>query len=750
MQAVRVLRWTCALAVFGAALASAQLTYTATQPVLLHNGAGSSVFTITNPGPTPLPLALHIGAFSDDTSQAPLTAPTVAFTWDAGGGPMPATIGPAASLRFQVKVSGFSGSSVASSPLFNGAAILGRLQVVEADSPLDVTISGDPAAGPAFVLKNGEDAQFTLANSDDQSYPLDWVFQVAGQTIQSGELQLAAHGRAQIELTPTSDLYSWTDNLRPSTRTGTVQLSLHGPPNVPAEMLPQRTLQVSLLMRRLSPTATTAWLDIAVVLVLLLGGLLSLIANSVLPNILRKLALRRQVNQLAQPARSISTRVDPYLRTLLRMERKRLDLMLRRSSALSPASGENFESVAAGINRFRQHLKVTERLDELRRRLEQDAVVSPPSAIDDIDGKLQLAENNLRSFSLTDDELNTSTRFLDAAEGSLGMLGDHNALAQLTAANFRDLKVRQKLLAYSYYSDLYTALPGLFEMLNQPFDDPRNITRPMIFAIDYGIAALQLAFDFAILRVSAPAVAMGGGSDVTQRQSPRQRLLARQGELVSLLGTLSWSALRELRVLLQQMRENIYETDILEEIANIGQAEIVYDPRVVHAYTPMSFSIRFRDPRFNGAAAAKRLTCAWDFPRHPIEKGWQICHFFRGNEAKRDDGRDVIVSVRVESPKPAEGGSTLISAESARLLRSTLEARFEVQRPERPPYSGAVAESVRFFIAFGVALAALFSGALQQLNRLDFLPAMIAVLAIGFGADTVKNLLVQTSRRAAL
>ena len=330
------------------------------------------------------------------------------------------------------------------------------------------------------------------------------------------------------------------------------------------------------------------------------------------------------------------------------------------------------------------------------------------------------------------------------------MLGDHNALAQLTAANFRDLKVRQKLLAYSYYSDLYTALPGLFEMLNQPFDDPRNITRPMIFAIDYGIAALQLAFDFAILRVSAPAVATGGGSDVTQRQSPRQRLLARQGELISLLGTLSWSALRELRILLQQMRENIYESDILEEIANMGQAEIAFDPRMVHAYSPVAFSIRFRDPRFNGAAAARRLTCAWDFPRQPIEKGWQICHFFRGNEAKRDDGRDAVVSVRVESPKAAEGSATLTSPESARLLRSTLETRFEVQRPERPPYSGALAESVRFFIAFGVALAALFSGALQQLNRLDFLPAMIAVLAIGFGADTIKNLLVQTSRRAAL
>lgn len=708
------------------------------------------MLTVTNPGTTPLPLALHTGSFSDDTSQVPLTSPKIAVLWNAGN-PLPTAIGPGATLRIRASVSGLTASSLASAPLFNGGVMLGRLQTVAADAPLNISIVADPGSGanpavgsdPTYTLRSGEDAQFIIANSDDQSYPLDWAFQLGGRTIQSGELQLAAHGRSRIELTPTPDLYSWTDDLRPSTRTGVLLMSLHGPPSVPHDLLPQRTLQVSLLMQHLSPAATSMWLHFAVALVLLLGALLSLIANSVLPNILRKLALRRQINQLGQRVGAVSTRIDGYLRTLLRMERKRLELLLRRNWSLFPSSGETFDSIAASLARLRHHLKVTERLDDLRRRLEQDSTVSPPSAIDDIDSKLQLAENQLRSIALTDEELNTATRFLDAAEGSLAMLGDHNALAQLTSANFRDLKVRQKLLTSSYYSDLSTALPGLFEMLNQPFDDPRNITRPMIFAIDYGIAALQMAFDYAVLRVSAPAVSPDGGD------SPRQRLLARHSELVSLLGTLSWSALRELRVLLQEMRENVYEKDILEEIASTGKAEIVFEPRVVRAYTPTVFSIRFREARFNGSAATRRLTCIWDFPRHPIERGWQTCHFFRGNEAKRGEGRDLIVSARIETPKASETHVHTQPVEG-RLLRSTLETRFELQRPERPTYSGAFAESVRFLIAFGVALAALFSGALQQLNRLDFLPAMIAVLAIGFGADTIKNLLVQTSRRAAV
>jgi hypothetical protein len=72
----------------------------------------------------------------------------------------------------------------------------------------------------------------------------------------------------------------------------------------------------------------------------------------------------------------------------------------------------------------------------------------------------------------------------------------------------------------------------------------------------------------------------------------------------------------------------------------------------------------------------------------------------------------------------------------------------EIHRAERPSYSYAFAEGVRFLVAFGVALAALLSGALQQLEKLDFLPATIAILAVGFGADAIKNLLMQTSKKS--
>ena len=113
--------------------------------------------------------------------------------------------------------------------------------------------------------------------------------------------------------------------------------------------------------------------------------------------------------------------------------------------------------------------------------------------------------------------------------------------------------------------------------------------------------------------------------------------------------------------------------------------------------------------------------------------------FFQGNEPKRDEGRDITVSVRVESQKHAEPAVSIDGRSITRPLRNALSTTVEIHRAERPSYSRALAEAVRFLIAFGVALAGLLSGALQQLEKLDFLPAMIAVLAIGFGADTIKT-----------
>jgi hypothetical protein len=309
----------------------------------------------------------------------------------------------------------------------------------------------------------------------------------------------------------------------------------------------------------------------------------------------------------------------------------------------------------------------------------------------------------------------------------------------------------------------------------------------MFFTIDHGVAAIHLALNYAMVRGSVPSPESASCSN--PGETVRERLAKRHCHLIDLLGTLSWRALREATNLVAQMREDIYEEDVLAEIEKQGQAEITYDTQKARPYLPVFLSITFKDSRFNGAAALQRMICHWSFPDGLNEYGWKVCHYFSGDRriysttphirarAITDPGSDNAspaqsaptplaeaghVSalrrlIRIfHKPSPARSITVVIEAvirsqkslESEEVPRPPLTSQLEIQRAAPKERSRFLAEFLRFAIAFGVALAGLLSGALGQLEKLDLIPATVAILALGFGADSIKNLLTQNTKRS--
>src|SRR5690348_9589720 len=88
-----------------AATTAAQVRYSVNGPVVLRNGAGAAAFTLTNAGAAPVPLALRLGTFSDDATQAEAGSAKVTFA-PASGADMPASLAPGATLRIVANVSG--------------------------------------------------------------------------------------------------------------------------------------------------------------------------------------------------------------------------------------------------------------------------------------------------------------------------------------------------------------------------------------------------------------------------------------------------------------------------------------------------------------------------------------------------------------------------------------------------------------------------------------------------------------------
>jgi hypothetical protein len=73
----------------------------------------------------------------------------------------------------------------------------------------------------------------------------------------------------------------------------------------------------------------------------------------------------------------------------------------------------------------------------------------------------------------------------------------------------------------------------------------------------------------------------------------------------------------------------------------------------------------------------------------------------------------------------------------------------QVDPPAKWTNSRTGVELYRFLLAFGAALVVLEAGIMGQLKKLDLLPAIVAVIALGFGADSIKNVLGQAPKPAS-
>ena len=763
MPGRQVTRWAPLLVLCVAATAWAQLGIRSAEPVILRDGAGAARFTLANTGKAALPLSLSTGTFTDETSHAKVAGPKVTFEMEAGGGNPPAQIGPGQSLQLVASVSNLAGSSAADVEVYNQSAEVGALVAVAADIPLNITLDGDGTPEKRLVFNHNRPAVITLKNGSKEFLTLDWRFLIDGKLIKNDTVTMVPNGHSRVAVEPPPTVYSWRDYFRPSARNGLLLLRLHNPAGVARELLPSQAVPVSLSMMRLNPDVTDSLFAIYVMFFLLIGGMLSLLGSSVLPNMLKKVSFRKEIGDLANRTSGVSTRVDSYLRVLLRLERKKIDIALDDVGPLSLSTTERFDDVGIAIDRLSKRLTVAERLDEMWGRFEDACTTAPPSITDELDKILRLASHRLHSFALSDDDVNAANGFLDKAGASLAMLDDDGAQANLIAANFKQLKDRLTSFPEAYYQDLKAVLPGIFDVLNSPFSDPKTIVHPMFFAVDHAIAATQVALDYSMVRATVPA---GDKAHCVAGKTAKERLLERECELIGLLGTLSWKSLSAAKTLVQQMREGIYEEDVLGEIgkrrANGEKpVKVVFDTQKARPFSPIYFSISFDDPRFKGAAALNGLTFRWSFPGELIEEGPKVCHYFQGDEhhgirSAEEKSEEAKLWAKSAKKKGANSGiarkiPVAITVHSQRNMEAsdTLEGFIELTRSKPHRSSRAFAEGLRFLIAFGVALAGLEAGALDQLAKLDFLPATIAVIALGFGADSIKNLLTQAPKKSA-
>jgi hypothetical protein len=146
----------------------------------------------------------------------------------------------------------------------------------------------------------------------------------------------------------------------------------------------------------------------------------------------------------------------------------------------------------------------------------------------------------------------------------------------------------------------------------------------------------------------------------------------------------------------------------------------------------MYFSVHFQRPELNSCAAREEIRCEWDLGHDGLKEwGWEVWHYF---PVKATQDKPLRVTAKF-----TDAGGVAIASDGQ---PAVIEKTFEVV-PESPPKFGDrnTAEVVRLIIVLTIALLGLLSGAREQLLKLDLIPAAVAVFLLGFGADSIKNLL---------
>lgn len=688
---------------------------------ILQTNSGSSVVHLENSQPGVVSLNLTTGPFVSPTTGG-IVSGAVTFTAGDGSGAPPKTVPPGASVDVLATIANEGAVGLSTANLFNAGKCIGQLKAVRYDAPFNFTVEGDGSANSPLRIEDGQDVMISLKNNDDLTYPITPSLYLDGEEVAAipAALTVGPNSPVLVRFKASGKWFDWGSWIRPKTAAMRIVVrptrSAFGDGD---RTLTSRFVAVNAQLAGLSTTRTELLSFGLVFIVLLSGGAASLATNSLLPSVLKKLSYKKKLLALADAISGVSGKVDPRLPALLSVERIRLFKLLASSNPFSTDLAGIFQQVDTGLASLSKRVTTAQRLGELHNRFDLQSLSCPPSISDKVFGCLQEAANQLSALWVTDKIIDNANLALDSAEQTLNTFAKADVLAKDIALRHTQLLTRLKTFREDALIPFMDALPGIFQVLNEIYDDAHPVLPENFIQIDDSIARVNVALDAIYVHATA--------------KDPRieTRLKTRNDQLLQLLGTRDWRTLRAARDLVEQMQQNTYLEDLIEAL-RAPKARIAINPQVPRPYLPLELSIYFDDYRYNHSKALEQLACQWNFGDEFAvwlpKKGWSVWHFYMASGEK---------TITAGFPQTITSPDNPCDSIQFRCPFKVYEAMpaFSVQY--------WLAGILQFAIAFFLALVGLVGGARDQLAKLDVVPALLAVFLLGFGADTIKNVLAQ-------
>jgi hypothetical protein len=224
-----------------------------------------------------------------------------------------------------------------------------------------------------------------------------------------------------------------------------------------------------------------------------------------------------------------------------------------------------------------------------------------------------------------------------------------------------------------------------------------------------------------------------GGGAAPATRSARTRLLDQGARLADYLIPDTHESLRLAVLFSEEMRQDLYaEADskmVTAARADPPKMSICPEPQHITVNTAATFRLQFDNPILNEASARREWTCLWSFaPDGETESGWVVSHVFEQPET---------VTVQVEIKDLS--GNPLATLSKQVPIIDNRSSRFSLSKETH-------LEGTRLAIVLFIALFGLMATAQQKAQGLSFWAAIAAVVAIGFGAGAIKDMIIRTDK----
>jgi hypothetical protein len=463
----------------------------------------------------------------------------------------------------------------------------GKVKIVHL--PFAVTVDGPDPNKADLSLVDGAVSTLTLKNDDPRAYPVIWRLDVSGTEVCGGQLTLPAKGVGLIQCTASVPftVARIQDLFKVESTEGHSLLLYPVIPGTTASFdksSPWKIIPVKASLSHFGLSSQQFLGYVGIVAVLLAGGLTSLLLSQSLPNRLKRLNLRERLMNTARTTANLTSGIGSRLQVLLRLERSRLYDLLESRNTFSP----DFAGIAARCNEYTAKLEsrvaLAQQMDVVLERLEQKLTLGPPpSQIAAIEALIDDAKVLLAKTEASDKDLEAAQIAVIGAAKGVDMLNEvDESFGQSLAKRVLDVQtdIKTNFANNPVFTKLDAALPGPYKAVLRVPANTTTIVPAHYAELDMAVEKLLLMKEFVVL------------FEGTQDPQMLERLDRSLNKLRGYLQLQSWPAMRSARLLMRQMKDDVY-AERLRDALQAKAATIVMQPALAYDRAPLEFCVCF-------------------------------------------------------------------------------------------------------------------------------------------------------------